>query len=70
MYKFGQKKNPHLSRERKLRAKLYLFGADSIPIIVYRKIKKNQENQMFLVDNWIKCCDIHIYYAKIIEKNK
>jgi len=51
MYKFGQKKNPHLSRERKLRAKLYLFGADSIPIIVYTKTKKNQENQMFLVDN-------------------
>lgn len=54
MYKFGQKKNPHLSLKRKLRAKLYLFGVDSIPMLVYIKIYKNQEKWMFWVDNYVK----------------
>ena len=42
MYKFGQNKNPHLSPKRKLRAKLYLFGVDSIPSLVYTNFFKMQ----------------------------
>ena len=58
MYKFGQKENPHLSRERKLRAKLYLFSVGSIPLLVYTKKTKNQEKWMILFDKYIKCNNI------------